>query len=49
MCKYHKEVSENAYEVDEQIQGMHDEVPAANVEFLDNQLRVVNNKAANYE
>ena len=49
MRKYHKEVSENAYKVDEQIQGVHDEVPATNVILLDDQLRVVNNEAANNE
>lgn len=49
LCKYHKEVSENAYKIDEQIQGMHDKVPAAKVEFLDDQLRVINNEAAHYE
>lgn len=49
MRKYHKEVSENTYKVDEQIQGMHDEVPATNVILLDDQLRIVNNEAANNE
>lgn len=49
MREYHEEMSENAYEVNEQVQGVHDKVPAANMVFLDNQLRVINNEAADHE
>lgn len=49
MRKYHQKMSENSYKVDKQIQRVHDEVPTAQVMLLDNQLSVVNNKAANHE
>jgi hypothetical protein len=42
-------VSKNAYEINEQVQGVHDEVPAAHVMFLNNQLRVINDEAADNE
>lgn len=49
MRKYHKKMSENANEINKQIQGMHDEISAAHMMFLDDQLCVVNNKATNHE
>ena len=47
--KYNKEVSENAYKIDEQVQGMHDKVSAAHMMFLDYQLRVVDDETADHE
>lgn len=49
MRKYHEKMSENAYKIHEQIQRVHDEVFAAHVMFLDDQLRVVNDKTAHQE
>jgi len=47
--EYNHEMSENSHKVDEQIQRVHDKVPAAHVVLLDDQLGVVNDEAANSE